>query len=129
MFPRLLWTRVGLVVAHHIFRWLQSSVVAVLAALPKSKEPPKINVYAAPGDGSDESGAMDALIKKGVHFAVCQMASRHIAGRIAQATGGETDAILKEIGANLVPNGHFVSAGIVAVNRAQEKGYSFALGI
>jgi intracellular sulfur oxidation DsrE/DsrF family protein len=96
---------------------------------PKSKEPPKINVYAAPGDGSDESGAMDALIKKGVHFAVCQMASRHIAGRIAQATGGETDAILKEIGANLVPNGHFVPAGIVAVNRAQEKGYSFALGI
>ena len=33
MFPRLLWTRVGLVVAHHICRWLQSSVVAVLAAL------------------------------------------------------------------------------------------------
>ena len=96
---------------------------------PKTKEPPKINVYASPGDGSGESGAMDALIKKGVHFAICQMASRHIAGRIAQATGGETDAILKEIGANLVPNGHFVPAGIVAVNRAQEKGYSFALGI
>jgi intracellular sulfur oxidation DsrE/DsrF family protein/uncharacterized protein (DUF2147 family) len=95
---------------------------------PKTKEPPKINVYAGPGDGSDEGGAMDALIKKGAHFAVCQMASRHIAGRIAQATGGETDAILKEIGANLVPNGRFVPAGIVAVNRAQEKGYSFAFG-
>jgi len=95
---------------------------------PKTKEPPKINVYAAPGDGSDEGGAMDELIKKGVHFAVCQMASRHIAGRIAKATGGDTDAILKEIGANLIPNSHFVPAGIVAVNRAQEKGYSFAMG-
>ena len=96
---------------------------------PKTKEPPKINLYAAPADGSDQSGAMDALIKKGVHFAVCQMASRAIAGRIARATGGETDAILKEIGANLIPNAHFVPAGIVAVNRAQERGYSFALGI
>jgi len=96
---------------------------------PKTKEPPKINVYAALADGSDQSGTMDALIKKGVHFAVCQMASRAIAGRIAKATGGETDAILKEIGANLIPNSHFVSAGIAAVNRAQEKGYSFALGI
>jgi len=96
---------------------------------PKTKQPPTINVYSAPADGSDQSGTIDALIKKGVHFAVCQMASRAIAGRIAKATGGETDAILQEIGANLIPNSHFVAAGIVAVNRAQEKGYSFALGI
>jgi intracellular sulfur oxidation DsrE/DsrF family protein len=96
---------------------------------PKTKEPPKINVFAAPADGSDQSGAMDALIKKGVQFAVCQMASRNLAGRIAKATGGDADAVLKEIGANLIPNSHFVPAGIVAVNRAQEKGYSFALGI
>ena len=96
---------------------------------PKTKEPPKINVYAAPADGSDQSGTMDALIKKGVHFAVCQMATRAIAGRIAKATGGETDAILKEIEANLIPNSHIVSAGIVAVNRAQERGYTFVLGV
>lgn len=96
---------------------------------PKTKEPPKINVYAGPGDGSDQSGTMDALIKKGVQFAVCQMASRAIAGRIAKATGGDADAIFKEIGANLIPNSHFVAAGIVAVNRAQERGYSFAIGI
>ena len=35
------------------------------------------------------------------------------------------DAILDEIGANLIPNSRFVPAGIVAVNRAQEHGYSF----
>ena len=96
---------------------------------PKTKEPPKINLYAAPGDGSDQSGTMDELIKKGVHFAVCQMASRAIAGRIAKATTGDTEAIFKEMGANLIPNSHFVAAGIVAVNRAQERGYSFAIGI
>jgi intracellular sulfur oxidation DsrE/DsrF family protein len=69
------------------------------------------------------------LIKKGVQFAVCQTASQGIAGRIAQATGGDTETILKEIGANLIPNSRFVPAGIVAVNRAQERGYSFALAI
>lgn len=96
---------------------------------PKTNEPPKINVYAAPADGSEYGGAMDALIKKGVHFAVCQMATRAIAGKIAKATGAEADVIFKEIGANLIPNSHLVSAGIVAVNRAQERGYSFVLGV
>lgn len=96
---------------------------------PKTKEPPKINMYAAPADGSDQSGTMAALIKNGVHFAVCQTASRGIAGRIAKATGGDADAILKEIGANLIPSARFVPAGIIAVNRAQERGYSFALGV
>ena len=86
-------------------------------------------MYAAPADGTDQSGTMAALIKRGVHFAVCGVASRAIAGRIAKATGGETDAILKEIQANLISNSHVVPAGIVAVNRAQEKGYSYTLGV
>lgn len=67
---------------------------------------------------------MDALVKKGVQFAVCQMSSRRIAGMIAQATGREADGILKDMAANLRPNARIVPAGIVAVNRAQERGYS-----
>jgi hypothetical protein len=96
---------------------------------PKTKEPPKINLYAVPGestDPEDNTGAMDKLFKLGAHFAVCQTASRGISGRIAKATGADPEAILKEIGANLVPNARFVPAGIVAVNRAQEYGYSVA---
>lgn len=96
---------------------------------PKTKAPPKINVYAGPADGSDQSGTLNALIKKGVHFAVCQMATRALAGKIAKATGVEADAIFKEIETSLIPNSRFVSAGIVAVNRAQERGYSFVLGV
>ena len=83
---------------------------------PKTKEPPTSNLYL---------DRMDPLIKKGVHFAVCQMSSRRISGAIAQATGGQAEAILKELAGNLVPNGRIVPAGIVAVNRAQERGYSF----
>jgi hypothetical protein len=54
-----------------------------------------------------------------------QMSTRGIATRIAKATGADTDAIVKEIGANLIANSHFVPAGVLAVNRAQERGYSF----
>jgi intracellular sulfur oxidation DsrE/DsrF family protein len=94
---------------------------------PKSKQPPAVNFYAKADDGSGDpvSGAMQGLIKKGVRFGVCAAATRNIAGRIAKATGGDTDAINKELGANLVcPNARLVPAGIVAVNRAQERGYS-----
>ena len=40
------------------------------------------------------------------------------------ATGGDADTIYNELAANLIPNSHLVPAGIVAVNRAQERGYS-----
>ena len=83
---------------------------------PKTKEPPAANLY---------KDRLDELTKKGVHFGVCQMSSRRIAGMIARDTGRDADAILKELAANLVPNARIVPAGIVAVNRAQERGYSF----
>jgi intracellular sulfur oxidation DsrE/DsrF family protein len=93
---------------------------------PKTSQPPIVNLYAAAGDGqTGVAGRMDILIKKGVQFGICNTASRGISGRIAKATGGDADAILAEIGQNLIPNARLVPAGIVAVNRAQERGYSF----
>ena len=55
-----------------------------------------------------------------------QLSTRASAGLIAQKTGGKADDIFKELTDHLVPNAHMVPAGIVAVNRAQERGYSFA---
>ncbi len=95
---------------------------------PKTKEPPKINVYGPAGETA-QAGKMDALIKKGVQFAVCSMSTRGIAGRIAKANGLETDSVIKEITSNLIGNSHMVPAGILAVNRAQERGYSFIYAI
>ena len=82
---------------------------------PKTNAAPTVNPY-------DER--MDALVKRGVQFGVCQMSSRRIAGMIAQASGRDAAEILKEMAANLRPNARLVPAGIVAVNRAQERGYS-----
>jgi len=40
------------------------------------------------------------------------------------ATKANGDAVYKELVANLVPNSHMVAAGVVAVNRAQEYGFT-----
>jgi intracellular sulfur oxidation DsrE/DsrF family protein len=95
---------------------------------PKTKGPPKINVYGAAGETA-RAGKMDALIKKGVQFAVCQMPTRGIARRITKTNGVETDNVDEEIAANLIGNTHMVPAGILAVNRTQERGYSFIYAI
>jgi intracellular sulfur oxidation DsrE/DsrF family protein len=95
---------------------------------PKTKEAPKINVYGPAGE-TPQAGRMEALIKKGVQFAVCSMSTRGISGRIAKANGLEVDSVFKEITANLIGNAHMVPAGVLAVNRAQERGYSFLYAI
>ena len=68
---------------------------------------------------------LDALGRQGAHFAVCAMATRRFAGIAARNSGGTADAIVEELGKNLIPNAHLTPAGIVAVGRAQERGYAF----
>jgi intracellular sulfur oxidation DsrE/DsrF family protein len=69
---------------------------------------------------------IDDLVKRGVQFAVCDTATRFTARQLAQETKGDNDAIYKELTSNTIPNAHYVSAGIVATNRAQEHGYTLA---
>jgi hypothetical protein len=64
------------------------------------------------------------LADKGAVIAVCAQATRGMAGRIAMATGGSQEAILKELMANPVRNGRFVAAGVIAATHAQERGYT-----
>ena len=95
---------------------------------PKTQQSPTINVLnsAAHTTLANRGITVDALIKRGVHFAVCGLSTRANATNIAQKTGGKADDIFAELSAHLIPNGHLVPAGIVAVNRAQEHGYSLA---
>ena len=96
---------------------------------PKTNEAPKVNLYNV-GEYNpplpNRGNTVESLLKMGVHLAVCSTATRGIAGAIAEATGGKTDDIIKELVSNLVNTtaGHMVPAGIVAVSRAQERGYS-----
>lgn len=95
---------------------------------PKTKQPPNVNLYNASGFGTSLENygvTLESILKRGVQLAVCQMATRAVAGTIARVTGGNADSINSELIANVVSNSHMVPAGIVAVNRAQERGYSF----
>ena len=73
---------------------------------------------------SGERQQLSALAKRGVQFMVCGTASRGIAGRIANATGGEADAIFKEITSSLIPSARIVAAGVVGVTHAQDHGFA-----
>jgi intracellular sulfur oxidation DsrE/DsrF family protein len=85
---------------------------------PKATPPPTVNPY-----NSGEQTQLAALAKRGVQFMVCGTASRGLAGRIA-GSGGDVEAILKEMGANLIPSARIVPAGVVAVVHAQERRFA-----
>jgi intracellular sulfur oxidation DsrE/DsrF family protein len=95
---------------------------------PKTKLTPKTNIYNTEGYGDlavNRGTTLDSLFKQGVQLAVCSTATRGYSRSIAEAGGGNADAIYNELIANLVSNNaRMVPAGIVAVNRAQERGYS-----
>ena len=89
---------------------------------PKTKEAPIVNIHATAG------GAMDRLIQRGAQVAVCEVATHGVSSALARSTGGNADALFKELSENLVPSARLVPAGIVAVNRAQEHGYAVYAG-
>jgi intracellular sulfur oxidation DsrE/DsrF family protein len=96
---------------------------------PNTKQPPTVNVFTSASYGTllpNNGTTFDAVMKRGVRLAVCQLSTRASAGVIAQKTGGKAEDIYSELAANLIGNGRLVPAGIVAVTRAQERGFSFA---
>lgn len=84
----------------------------------KTTPPPEANPF-----NSGSRLQLADLAKRGVQFMVCGTASRGLAGRIA-GQGGDADAVLKEMVANLIPSARIVAAGVVGVTHAQERGFS-----
>lgn len=69
---------------------------------------------------------LDALAKRGVHFAICQTALERNAGTVARAMSLDAKALIAEFTAALPTNAHVMPSGITAVQRAQEYGFSHA---
>jgi intracellular sulfur oxidation DsrE/DsrF family protein len=93
---------------------------------PATSAAPKVNMLnsAAHKTLGNRGVTIDALVAKGAHFAICNMATQLIASVAAQRTGGKTEDVHNELVANAVANSHFVPAGVMALTRAQEYGYS-----
>ena len=61
---------------------------------------------------------------RGVQFTVCSLATQRYAGEYARKTNQQMPDVRTELLANLVPNCRAVAAGVVVVNRAQERGFT-----
>ncbi|HPI49247.1 MAG TPA: hypothetical protein PLH23_13330 [Hyphomonadaceae bacterium] len=99
---------------------------------PVTKSAPATNLYNSSAAGmslTNRGVTLSSLVEKNVQFAVCGSAMRFLANAIAQRTKGDADAIYKEFAANLVPNSHIAPAGVIAVNRAQEYGYTLLTAV
>lgn len=90
---------------------------------PDTNETPKRNILNV-ARGPFSAATIDAMVGRGVRFAICATATRGMAGAIAAATGQEADKVFEELTNNGIPNGRFVSAGVMGMTRAQEYGYS-----
>jgi intracellular sulfur oxidation DsrE/DsrF family protein len=118
-FNNAMWAKYG----KQLSSWIKadskqaSTINPLLAKPPPSPAPVKGMEWAA-------ADPLTALAGKGVRFAVCGLATKGLAEDIA-AKNGNADAIDAELRANLVPGALMVPAGVVAVNRAQERGYTF----
>jgi intracellular sulfur oxidation DsrE/DsrF family protein len=95
---------------------------------PKTKAAPVRNTLLV-SDSKDPDEALSSftgLAQRGVHFAVCGMATKFIAKKLADNDEAKAKAIHAELTADMIRNAHLVPAGIVALNRAQERGYAVA---
>jgi hypothetical protein len=99
---------------------------------PATKAAPATNLYNTGGAGMslpNRGVTIASLVEKNVQFAVCNSATRFLANAVAQQTKGDAEMVYQEFVANLVPNSHLAAAGVVAVNRAQEFGYTLLTAV
>src|SRR5215471_1509812 len=98
---------------------------------PKTDTAPSTNLYNTNGyESLPNSGiTIDILARQGVQFAICNMATQYLAESIAEKTKGDPAAIYRELIANRIPNSHLAAAGVLAVNRAQEYGYTLLTAV
>jgi intracellular sulfur oxidation DsrE/DsrF family protein len=93
-----------------------------------TKAPAVRNPFLHP-DGMPFPGSeLPTLVNRGVIFTVCNVALTVISGKLAGNAGVTADAAKQEWTAAVVPGATIVPVGVLAVNRAQEKGCTYCYG-
>jgi hypothetical protein len=93
---------------------------------PATGGAPTINLLNAAGRGDlpNFGNTIDRLGARGTTFAICDNATRFFSGQIAARTSASMQDVYDELTDEAIPNSRFVSAGVIALTRAQEYGYS-----
>ena len=91
---------------------------------PKTKAPATRNIYykSKAGDLMFPEMAVEKLQPRGVTFVVCNLAHTVISGMLGQRIGVSAEQAKEEWTKGLIPGMILVPSGVLAVNRAQEKG-------
>jgi len=87
---------------------------------PDTKEPAKRNVFAVGGPIS-----IDTAIRRGVVLLVCNVALTRLAGSLASARSEREADVYNELRSSIIPGAVLVPGLVVAMNRAQEKGFTY----
>jgi len=87
---------------------------------PATKEPSLRNVFATGGPL-----AVSTLQGRGVVFLMCNTALRATSRALATARGETPDAVYADLKASRLPNTILVPAMVIAINRAQEAGFTY----
>jgi intracellular sulfur oxidation DsrE/DsrF family protein len=94
------------------------------AAAPGAAAPGTVVAAPAPTTNA-QTRAIATAAGRGIHFAICDTATNALAGMVARQAGLKAEDVHADLIANIVPNGHMVPAGVMALTRAQDHGYSF----
>jgi intracellular sulfur oxidation DsrE/DsrF family protein len=94
---------------------------------PGTKQPLTRNMYyhAREGELLLPGMAIEKLMARGVIVTVCNVALTVLSMLTSKTAGVTPEVAKKEWTAGLIPGTHLVPAGVLAVNRAQEKGCTY----
>ena len=108
--------------------WARYKVAEFIQAMdPATKTPYMRNFLSHPHDGDMmfPSASVDKLVARGVQFTCCNVALSVVSGVLSKNAGVTPEVAKAEWLANLLPGVTLVPSGVVAVNRAQEKGCTY----
>lgn len=97
--------------------------INAITRVPGTDAAPETNPFnsAIPNYGGVTIASVAA---RGARFAICENATQFFSRQLAAATGSSPGDILEELKAGAIDDSRFVSAGVIALTRAQEYGYS-----
>jgi hypothetical protein len=84
---------------------------------------PETNPFNSP-DPAYGGVTIGSVAGRGARFAICENATRFFAAQLAAATDSSANEVFDELVAGAIDDSRFVSAGVIALTRAQEYGYS-----
>ena len=111
--------------------WSRYKVAEFVQAMdPATKTPYMRNFLSHPHDGDMmfPSASVDKLVARGVQFTCCNVAITAVSGLLSKNAGVTPEVAKAEWTANLLPGVILVPSGVLAVNRAQEKGCTYCNG-